>query len=240
MAKALQSLPLYQQAKSLITQRIVDQFWRPGELLPSEFELASELGVSQGTVRKALDALAREGLVVRRQGMGTFVAAHDQQESLIKFFRLTTNEQERTDLPQSRIVDVVERDANEEERKLLHFESIHRVIQIHRVRDLHKRPVIVETIIAPVWLIRDLDEARELPGMAYHYYQQVRNVSIVRAVEKLRAVPATEDDAKLLEIPASTPLLEIARIATDLRGHGVERRISRCTTDEYFYLSELG
>jgi GntR family transcriptional regulator len=66
-------LPLYQQIKALITQSLQSGEWKPGELIPSEVELANRFKVSQGTVRKAIDELAAENLVMRKQGKGTFV-----------------------------------------------------------------------------------------------------------------------------------------------------------------------
>ncbi|HSR54974.1 MAG TPA: GntR family transcriptional regulator, partial [Alphaproteobacteria bacterium] len=67
--------PLYRQVKELLLQRVVSGYWKPGEILPSEVKLAAEFNVSQGTVRKALEEMAAEHLVVRHQGKGTFVAA---------------------------------------------------------------------------------------------------------------------------------------------------------------------
>jgi len=66
--------PLYQQIKALILQSLQQGEWKPGEAIPSEMDLAARFRVSQGTVRKAIDELAAENLVVRRQGKGTFVA----------------------------------------------------------------------------------------------------------------------------------------------------------------------
>ena len=234
-----ESRPLYQQVKLLIIQQIVEGRWQPGDALPSEFQLGDEFKVSQGTVRKALDALARDGMVVRRQGKGTFVAEHDQQETLFKFFHLVCDGHER-ELPESNIYKVEEDRASEAERALLFFESKPRVFRIHRVRMLNMTPIIAETIIVPAWLIRNRAEAQELPNTAYRYYQQIRGVTIVRAVEKLRAVPATKEDAKLLGLSPGSPILEIDRIAKDLMDRAVEMRISRCNTDDYYYLSELG
>jgi GntR family transcriptional regulator len=65
--------PLYQQIKSLILKSLQDGEWKPGDLIPSELELAARYRVSQGTVRKAIDELAADNLLVRRQGKGTFV-----------------------------------------------------------------------------------------------------------------------------------------------------------------------
>ena len=68
--------PLYEQIKILLTQSLIAGEWRPGESIPSEIELASRFRVSQGTVRKAIDELAADNILVRRQGTGTFVATH--------------------------------------------------------------------------------------------------------------------------------------------------------------------
>ena len=87
-------------------QRLVDGAWQPGQVLPSEMELAAETGVSQGTVRKALDALAGEKLLVRRQGRGTFVAEHDEARILFQFFKLQPDEGEQS-FPESRILGCV-------------------------------------------------------------------------------------------------------------------------------------
>ncbi|MEI7569167.1 MAG: GntR family transcriptional regulator, partial [Alcaligenaceae bacterium] len=62
--------PLYQQIKELVLQSLQAGEWKPGDLIPSEFELAARFKVSQGTVRKAIDELAKEHLLVRRQGKG--------------------------------------------------------------------------------------------------------------------------------------------------------------------------
>ena len=68
--------PLYQQIKALIMQSLQTGEWKPGEMIPSEMDLAARYKVSQGTVRKAIDELAAENLVARRQGKGTFVTTH--------------------------------------------------------------------------------------------------------------------------------------------------------------------
>ena len=88
MAAALAPRPLYAQVRELMIGRMVQGVWKPGAVLPSEVQLAAEFGVSQGTVRKALDALAAENLVIRRQGRGTFVAEHDAERALFHFFHL--------------------------------------------------------------------------------------------------------------------------------------------------------
>ncbi len=84
--------PLYQQIKVLILRDLQAGVWRPGEAIPSEDELAGRFKVSQGTVRKAIDELATENLLVRRQGKGTFVATHAEQTTQFRFLRLQPDE----------------------------------------------------------------------------------------------------------------------------------------------------
>src|SRR3954464_8980664 len=83
--------PLYEQIKILLTQSLVAGEWKPGEAIPSEMELASRFNVSQGTVRKAIDELASEHILMRRQGKGTFVASHNEPSYRYRFLRVTTD-----------------------------------------------------------------------------------------------------------------------------------------------------
>jgi GntR family transcriptional regulator len=84
--------PLYQQIKSLILRSMQAGEWKPGDMIPSELELAARYRVSQGTVRKAIDELATDNLVVRRQGKGTFVATHAEQHVQYRFLRVQPDE----------------------------------------------------------------------------------------------------------------------------------------------------
>ncbi|HOE43379.1 MAG TPA: GntR family transcriptional regulator, partial [Rhodoferax sp.] len=80
--------PLYQQIKGLILNSLRVGEWKPGEGIPSEMDLAARFRVSQGTVRKAIDELAAENLLLRRQGKGTFVATHAEQQVQFRFLKL--------------------------------------------------------------------------------------------------------------------------------------------------------
>src|SRR3546814_11374588 len=95
--------PLYQQVKDLLIGRLIGGHWKPGDLLPSEMQLAEELGVSQGTVRTALDEMTAVNLLVRRQGRGTYVAEHDQAHALFHFLQLTAR-RGRPLVPESRML----------------------------------------------------------------------------------------------------------------------------------------
>src|SRR5258706_7210608 len=87
--------PLYEQIKILLTQSLVAGEWKPGEAIPSEMELAARFRVSQGTVRKAIDELASEHILMRRQGKGTFVASHNEPSYQYRFLRVTPDSGEK-------------------------------------------------------------------------------------------------------------------------------------------------
>ncbi|TMG89306.1 MAG: GntR family transcriptional regulator, partial [Betaproteobacteria bacterium] len=98
--------PLYMQIKALLMASLDDGEWPPGEAIPSEMALAQRFRVSQGTVRKAIDALAAQSLVIRRQGKGTFVSTPTEEKtSRFRFLRIRRNDG-RDEYPASRLLDV--------------------------------------------------------------------------------------------------------------------------------------
>src|SRR5262249_52393858 len=211
--------------------------WRPGENLPSEGRLASEFGVSQGTVRKALDEMAAQNLLVRQQGRGTFVAKHDRQRSLFHFFHIV-GEDGVKELPTSRMLELRTERAEREEAALLRLPPRARVHRLLRVRTLQGRAVILERIALPAAIFPGfaVPLGVELPDELYVLYQQRFDVTIVRAEEKLRAVAADALDARHLGLARGAPLLEVDRVALSLDGVPVERRVSRCNTAHHHYI----
>src|ERR1700751_3895095 len=165
---ALGFRPLYRQVKDVLVRRIADGAWAAGGALPSEPDIAADLGVSHGTVRKALDELAAENLVVRRQGKGTFVARHDEARILFQFFKLIPDTGERR-FPDSRILGVEARDADADAARILNLRKGARVVAIERVRMLADTVCIFERIVLPNALCPGI-EKRELPNKLYERY----------------------------------------------------------------------
>ncbi len=229
--------PLYRQVKHRLVERMVSRAWPPGHLLPSEVELAGELGVSQGTVRKALDELASERLLTRRQGRGTFVAEHDDARILFQFFKLTADNGKRV-FPESRVISAALGVASASERQAFGIPEKARVVRIRRARLLSGRALIVERIAVPHAVFPGI-EKDDLPNNIYSLYAARFGVTIARAQEKLKAVALSPPDAKLLGVSAGTPALLIDRLAIALDGRPVERRLSLCLTDNFHYLSDL-
>ena len=232
--------PLYAQVRELMIRRMLRGDWRPGELLPSEGRLAAEFGVSQGTMRKALDEMATQNLVVRQQGRGTFIAEHSQQHALFHFFHIR-DESGLKELPTGRVLALKHVRADRAQARRLALPSRASVITILRLRVLRGKPVILERITLPAGPFRGLDLPidREVPDELYLLYQQRFGVTVARAQEKLRAVAADALDARTLGVAKRSPLLEIDRLALALDGNPVEWRLSRCNSAHHHYYSEI-
>jgi GntR family transcriptional regulator len=234
---ALGFRPLYRQVRDVLVKRIVDGIWRPGEALPSETDIATDLRVSQGTVRKALNELVEENFVVRRQGKGTFVARHDEERILFQFFKLISDNG-ISEFPDSRILSVTVEAADARAAEALSLRAGSRVVRIERLRSLAGRICILERIALPRALFPSI-EKRDLPNNLYELYRSVFGVTVVRAQERLKAVAAAKRDAKILGLPAGVPLLSIDRRAFAADGKPVEQRLSLCRTDILHYFSDL-
>jgi len=229
--------PLYQQVRDDFVQRLVDGRWSPGQALPSETELAAEVGVSQGTVRKALDALASENLVVRRQGRGTFVAEHDEARILFQFFKLVPDIGEPA-FPESRVDSVAQEPASSADADRLRLKPGAPVLRIQRVRSLGGRPVVAETVVLPAGLFRGFADG-PIPNNLYGSFATRYGITVARAQERLKAVALDATDARALGVPPGTAALLIDRLALGLDGSPVEWRLSRCLTADFHYHSDL-
>jgi len=231
--------PLYAQVEEVIRQRLIDNYWKPGEALPSEFQLADELDVSQGTVRKALNDMVAENLLERRQGRGTFVSEHTERRALFLFFNLVGEDGSRT-MPVSRIIASEIRPATDAERVHLELAAGDVVVTVRRVRSLHGEPAIVDRVTVSQALFPNLGTDVKLPENLYRFYQGEYGITIAKAQERVRAVAATLEEAELLGLEAGAPLLEIDRISRTLDARPVEWRISRCNTQHHAYVAERG
>lgn len=232
--------PLYKQVYTVLVRRIADSEWQPGDSLPSEQVLASELGVSQGTVRKALDALAAEKLVQRRQGKGTFVAEHTQEHALFRFFRIARphTDGERV-IPESGVDRVRRRTATAIERSKLSLRKGALIVEIKRTRLIDNVPAITEKIVLPLELFPEIDHQHALPNTLYSLYQSVYGISVATTHEELSAVSATKEDARRLTVEPGSPLLQIARVAIGIDKQKVEWRLSRCDTRNLVYVADV-
>jgi GntR family transcriptional regulator len=229
--------PLYQQVREALTQRIADGRWKAGQIVPSEFQIAAEIGVSQGTVRKALDDMTAARLLVRRQGKGTFVATHDEARILFQFFKIKPDEGGSV-FPESEVLSVRTSPANADALNRLQLAKGEQVLRIRRVRSLAGSRCIVETIVLPLAIFDGLQRG-DIPNNLYSAYSERFGVTISGGSETLKAVAASAADAAVLGIAVGAPLLAIDRVATSLDGKPVEWRLSLCQTNDIHYATEL-
>jgi len=235
--------PLYQQIKALLTQRLQAGEWRPGEAIPSELELAARFKVSQGTVRKAIDELAAENLLVRRQGKGTFVATHAEETIQFRFLRLTPDDAasgERVAM-ERRFIDCVRQRPGPALVRALKLRSNDAVIRVRRVLSFRGVPVVLDDIWLPAPLFKGLtaEKLSGYRGPMYGLFETEFGVRMIRAEEKIRAVAADEASASLLALPAGAPLLSVERLSMTYGDKPVEWRLGLYNTAAHFYRNEL-
>ncbi|KAB2903888.1 MAG: GntR family transcriptional regulator [Burkholderiaceae bacterium] len=235
--------PLYQQIKGLILQSLQAGEWKPGEAIPSEMELAARFRVSQGTVRKAIDELAAENLVMRRQGKGTFVATHAEQHVQYRFLKLLPDTGDaRVEGPaQRRIIDCKRVRASAEVARALALRTGDPVIQARRVLAFSGTPTILEDIWLPGQAFKGLtaQQMGGYPGPTYAMFEIDFGVRMVRAEEKIRAVLPDTEQATLLDVTTATPLLSVERIAYTYNDVPMELRRGLYRTDTHHYRNAL-
>ena len=230
--------PLYRQVYDIMVRKVAQGVWRPGASLPSEQNLAKEMGVSQGTMRKVLDALTAENLLERRQGKGTFIAENTQEHPLFRFFRIARPGGKR--MTPERVDETVKLRASRAiERTKLGLARTDKVVEIVRTRHIEKVPSIHETIVLPAPLFPGIEKRPSLPNSLYSIYQSDYGLNIVATHEELSAQLATAADQEELGIPKGGPILVIERLAVSLQDQKVEWRISRVRSSDLVYAVTL-
>ncbi|WP_298232604.1 GntR family transcriptional regulator [uncultured Azohydromonas sp.] len=232
--------PLYQQIKALLVRSLQGSEWRPGEAIPSELELAARFKVSQGTVRKAIDELAAEGLLVRRQGKGTFVATHAEQTVQYRFLRLAPDEGATAPV-ERRVLDCRRLRAPAEVARALDLKSGEAAVLVRRLLSAQGRPVVLDDIWLPGALFKGLT-AEKLSGWRgpmYELFESEFGVRMIRAEEQIRAVAADAATAQLLAVEPGAPLLSVERLSRTYGDKPVELRRGLYHTAQHHYRNEL-
>jgi len=236
--------PLYEQIKRLITRSLVAGEWKPGEAIPSEFELAGRYRVSQGTVRKAIDALAAEFIVIRRQGKGTFVATHTAPTQQYRFLRVRADDaglDSAKHHPRTTFLGLSKVRADARTAAKLGIRLHQAVVAVSRVLMFDGRPLILDEILLAQAAFPGLTMERleASQGSIYSFLETAYGTRMVRADERIKAVPASRHAARHLNVAAGTPLLSVDRVAYTYGNKPVEWRRGLCLTEGYSYFNEL-
>jgi GntR family transcriptional regulator len=233
-------LPLYKEVKRILTQSLAEGEWRPGVALPSETRLGERYRVSIGTVRKAIDELVAERILVRHQGRGTFVAGHNARRALFHFFHIVPADGGK-EQPAVELLSFERATASDDEAKSLDTPRGATVFRISNLLRLRGKPVVLDKITLPAVRFPRLSEKvfRERDSTIYQLYQERYGINVIRSAERLSAALADRPSAKLLGISAGSPLLRIKRTALTYHNVPVELRISLVNTAEHEYFSDL-
>lgn len=236
--------PLYRQIKGLLLQKLEAGQWQPGEAIPSEMELSQQLRVSQGTVRKAIDELAAENLLIRKQGKGTFVATHSESHVQYRFLRLRPDAGglDEEGPAQRHILFCKRIRASAELGAQIGLRSGDAVMHIRRTLSMQDTPTVLEDIWLPGHAFKGItaEQITHYQGPTYALLEKEFGVRMVRAVEKLKAItPPDAQAAELLQVTSNTPLLSVERVAYTYNDTPMELRRGLYRTDTHHYLNEL-
>ena len=231
--------PLYLQVKRAVLDALATGEWKQGDAIPPEKTLAERFGVPIGTLRKAVDELAIENILVRHQGRGTFVAVHERNQHFFRFFRIVRHDGQKA-YPTTQLIRFRKARASKEvQEKLMLGDNAH-VFEFINVLSLHDQKIIVDVIAVPEQLFTGLtrDQLAARPSTLYSFYQESFGLNVISTVEHVRAHAADSVQAELLHIPEAHPLLQIRRVAYSFNRQPVEWRVSYVNTDLYEYVGE--
>lgn len=233
--------PLYRQIKALLLESLRSGSWRSGDAIPSEMDLASRYKVSQGTIRKAIDELAAENLLFRRQGKGTFVATHGERKVRFRFLRLAPDAGEPGAV-ERKLLEFRRARASADVARMLELKPGDPMLMIKRLLVFGGDPVVLEEVWLPGTLFKGLTASAVSGhrGALYNLFETQFSIRMVRAEEKLKAAAADETNAGLLGVAPGHPLLAVERVSYTYADKPVEWRRGLYKTDRYFYKSELG
>ena len=232
--------PLYIQVKKRITESLVSAEWSPGQSIPSEIELAKKYNVSQGTVRKAIDDLAADKILIRRQGKGTYVSTHDEEDIQLRFLRLTEQSGKKEKL-QNKLISFEREKASNQIAKALGINNSSTLISIKRILTFNDKPLILDFIKVPAVSFRGLtaDKVIEKKGSMYRMYETDFATQMLHADEKIKAVKANKESSSILNISEGTPLLSVERLSYTYDDKPIEWRLGLCVTLNHYYKTEL-
>jgi len=234
-----QALPLYQLVESYLRDLINAGKLVPGDLIPSEPQLARMLEVSQGTVKKAIDNLVWERLLFRHQGKGTYVSSVDFNNSLFRFFSYGGAHGSGVRIHKETTQRVVKEGTRRTCRRLQIPENS-KVLFIERIGYSDETPTMVEHSWWPADIVPGLElEETHIPDLFYAVVVEKYGVPVVRAEETLTAEAADAATAEQLEIEVGAPVVVLNRVTYTTRNRIIEVRVTKGRADKFSYKTEI-
>lgn len=214
-------VPYYLQLADTLRAEIEQNGAPGGHALPSENQLQRKYNISRATVRSALGALEREGIIYRRRGKGSFVAVR-RIESDVTALVSTSEDMERRGWALMTNVLKLERVIPPPQvARALELTLRTRVYELTRVRLVDGKPLSLQVAFLPVRLYPDL-EAHDLSQSLYHLSENAYHLQYATGREVLRARAATRQEAAILKLRAGAPVLFCERITYSRDGAAME------------------
>lgn len=231
--------PIYKEIKQALMRRLASGDWKPGEAIPSEARLGQEFGVAIGTIRKAVDELSDENILIRQQGRGTFVATHNRDRLLFHFFHVERQDGHK-EYPEVRLLDFARERASREVADKLGLYEGDKVFRFRNALALEGVKLMLDDIILPEALFPRLTEKklRERHSTLYNLYQDEYRISVLRTAQRLSAGVVPREAARALELPSGLPVLVIRRVAFAYHDKPVEYRESYVDTRRHDYVGD--
>ena len=229
--------PLYLQVRDDLAQRIATGAWKPGHTLPNEIDLAQELGVSSGTMRRSLDLLETEHLVTRRQGRGTFVNDPGSQDLAHRYDNIRLANGTRVD-GEVRTLDIASAEASGHECVRLKLVKGDHVYRISRIRSYSNKPFMFEEASLPVALFPGLMDTA-LPSHRLVDIAQSYHLLLGDADERITVEPPSQMAAEALGLAPGTHVLSLDRVIRTRDGQPVEWRSAQCVLRNMHYLADI-
>ncbi len=204
------AVPVYMQIHDEIKIKIEEGHWQVGDRLPSERELSQMYEVSRMTLRQAIQTLADEGLLERKMGSGTYVAAKKVQEKMSGTTSFTELMRSQGKVPSNKTVSYQEKEASTFEKEELQL-ATGNIIKMERVRYADGVPICLEITSIPAFLVKDVPQKE----VTHSYYQVLENkgYQVKHAKQVITAVLANESQGRHLGIRKGDPLLQLSQIS---------------------------
>jgi len=233
-------LPLYHRLRDTMIEKITTREWQPDTAIPTEAELSKTYQVAIGTVRKAVETLVADGLLVRLQGRGTFVRRPDFNASLFRFFRHQTEGSAST-VPEGRILHRALTQPPEDVANALGLGKRAKAIRLDRLRLVEGAPVLVEEIWLPHAPFTALMQIAlpDFGDLLYPLYEEKCGHTVASAQETLTVESASAEVAQQLMMKAGEPVIVIDRLALGYDKQALEWRRSRGPANRFRYQVDI-
>lgn len=228
-------IPLYYQLKTILLDKIREGAWQVGDLLPSENQLQDDYDISRTTVRQTLSELVTEGYLIRKRGLGTFIAEPKVTYDPSKQFELNEYTKSQGITLHWEFKDAEEINADETVATALDIREGVTVLRIRRLRLADNRVIGYHLAYVAPNIQKFIDEAHYTEGQSLDYLKNCPALSDSRIQRTLEASIAEQLDMDWLDAAPNTPILKMERIVFANDNSPVEFLVARFRGDRFKY-----